>query len=193
MVRFQMWIVSTFAGATAVREFMNTQWGWPAAESLHFIGLSLLVGTIVLFDLRLLGIAKRIPIGTMHQLVPWALLGYGTTVVTGLLFVMAEPDQYIYNPAFHFKIMFMAVAGFNASAFYFTACRRVTAVDAPLDAPLMAKVIAVASLCLWLGVIVAGRLITFYRPSPCDAGDPGVVAECIPGYEVTMQRFLSGH
>src|SRR5512145_452784 len=57
MVDFQMWLVRTFARATPVATMMKTAWGWPAAESVHFIGLSLLVGAIFLFDLRLIGVA----------------------------------------------------------------------------------------------------------------------------------------
>lgn len=182
MVRFQMWIVSTFAGATAVRRFMQTTWGWPAAESLHFIGLSLLVGTIFVFDLRLLGIGRRIPIGALHRLIPWGLAGFACTFATGMLFLLAEPDQYVYNPAFHFKVLFMVMAGLNASMFYLTSFRRTTADGALSDAPRSAQIIAVASIVLWLSVIVAGRLLTFHRPSPCEPDEPGFIAECIPGY-----------
>src|SRR6185436_10419989 len=156
MVRFQMWIVSTFAGATSVREFMRTAWGWPAAESLHFIGLSLLVGTIFVFDLRLLGIGRRIPIGALHRLIPWGIAGYICTLATGMLFVLAEPDQYVYNPAFHFKLLFMVLAGVNASLFYLVSYRRTTATDASADAPRVAKFVAAASIVLWLSVIIAG-------------------------------------
>jgi hypothetical protein len=161
---------------------MHTRWGWPAAESVHFIGLTLLVGTIFLFDLRLLGVAKGIPIRHLHRLVPWGVAGYAATLVSGLSFLLAEPDQYIYNPAFHLKSVFMVAAGLNASLFYVTSYRRTTADGAPEDAPHTAKVIAVASLFLWLSVIIAGRLLTFYRPVPCGPEGPGFLAECIPDY-----------
>jgi Family of unknown function (DUF6644) len=182
MVRFQMWIVSTFAGATSVRHLMQTTWGWPAAESLHFIGLSLLVGTIFVFDLRLLGIGRRIPIGALHRLIPWGLAGFACTFATGMLFLLAEPDQYVYNPSFHFKMLFMLLAGLNASMFYLTSYRRVTADGAPADVPRSAQIVAAASILLWLSVIVAGRLLTFHRPAPCEGEAPTVLAECIPNY-----------
>lgn len=180
-----MWLVRTLASAKPVGVFMATKWGWPAAESVHFIGLSLLVGTIFLFDLRLLGMAKRIPIGALHRLVPWGLLGYGITMASGALFLMAEPDQYIYNPAFHFKVLFMVAAGFNATAFYLTSYRRsigLSPLGAASEAPRSAKIIAAASLFLWISVIIAGRLLTFYRPWPCGPEGPGFLAECLPGY-----------
>jgi hypothetical protein len=181
MVDFQIWVVSTFARATGVAAMMKTEWGWPAAESVHFIGLCLLAGAIFLFDLRLLGVARRIPIGALHKLIPWGLAGFAMTATSGILFVLTEPDQYIYNPAFHLKMLFMGAAGLNASAFYVTAYRGATAPGAPDEAPRVAKIIALASLCFWIGVIVAGRLITFYRPWPCE-GDPGFLAQCLPNY-----------
>src|SRR5262245_38532338 len=118
MAGIQVWLVATFAGVKPVAWVMHTPWGWPVAESLHFIGLSLLIGTIGLFDLRLLGVARRIPIAAMHRLIPWGLLGFGINAVTGLGFLLAEPDQYVYNPSFHFKVIFIAAAGVNALTFY---------------------------------------------------------------------------
>ena len=193
----QVWLAHTLKHINPVDGFMNSRWGWPTAESVHFLGLSLLVGTIGLFDLRLLGVGKRIPIAALHRLIPWGLLGYGINVVSGAAFLMTEPNQYIYNPAFQFKLLFMAIAGFNATAFYVTvrkiywrlfvagafyliAYRRATAPGASADAPRSAKVIATISLCMWIGVIVCGRLLTFFRPADCGPEGAGLVATCIP-------------
>ena len=111
MVDFQMWLVSTFARATSVAAMMKTAWGWPAAESIHFIGLCLLVGAIFLFDLRLLGYAKQIPLGALHKLIPWGLAGFAMTAASGILFVLTEPDQYVYNPACNLERGFFVWAG----------------------------------------------------------------------------------
>src|SRR5262249_51496929 len=100
MVRLQMWLVPVFASVKPMARLMHTAWGWPLAESLHFIGLSLLVGTVGLFDLRLLGLGRRIPIAAMHRLIPWGLAGFGINAVSGIAFLLAEPDQYVYNPSF---------------------------------------------------------------------------------------------
>ena len=177
MAMFQVWLVSTLVSAKPIGRLMHTRWGWPAAESIHFLGLSLLIGTIGLFDLRLLGMARRIPIAALHRLIPWGLTGYGINIVSGAMFLMTEPDQYIYNPAFHFKLLFMGIAGFNALAFYLTAYRRSVGGD---EVPRRAKMIAATSLVLWIAVIVCGRLLTFYRPGPCGPDGPGFLAECIP-------------
>jgi hypothetical protein len=181
MAAFQVWLVAVLAGARPIAKMMHTHWAWPVAESVHFIGLSLLVGTIFLFDLRLIGLAKRIPIAALHKLIPWGVAGYITNLVSGSLFLMTEPDQYVYNPAFHFKMLFMAVAGCNVAAFYLTTSRRTMGPGAGEDAPRAAKIMAVISLCAWIAVIICGRLLTFYRPGDCGPKGPGIIAECIPG------------
>jgi uncharacterized membrane protein len=181
MEAFQAGLVRTLGGAYGVvSPFTNSAWGWPACETLHFLGLSLLVGTIGMFDLRLLGMAKRVPIGALHRLVPWGILGYGINVITGALFLMTEPREYIYNPAFHFKILFMALAGLNVLAFYLTTFRKVKVLGSGDDAPRLAKVMASASILLWISVLVCGRLLTFYRPDLCGAERAGFLSTCIP-------------
>lgn len=182
MSDFQIWLVHYF-GVTfpTIAAFMRTKWGWPAAESVHFLGLSLLVGAIGAFDLRLLGVGRRIPIKALHKLVPWGLVGFAVTIITGVPFLMTEPNQYIYNPAFQLKLLFIVVAGVNALSFYAMDFRQVTAPGASPDAPRSAKVIAAVSLCMWISVIATGRLITFYRPADCPKEGPGFLAMCVPG------------
>ena len=149
-------------------------------ETVHFLGLSLLVGTIGMFDLRLLGMAKRVPTVALHRLVPWGILGYVLNVVTGALFLTTEPREYIYNPAFHFKMLFMVLAGLNVLAFYLTTFRKVKVLGSGDDAPRIAKVMASVSLVMWIGVIVCGRFLTFYRPDLCGSQRVGFFSTCIP-------------
>ena len=179
LATFQMWLVTLLQRDTPIAELMRTAWAWPIVESLHFFGLCVLIGCVGTFDLRLLGIGRRIPIAAVHRLIPWGIAGFALNGLTGLLFVMTEPDQYIYNPSFHLKLVFLTVAGLNASLFYLTSFRQAFGPGAVLDAPRRAKVIAVISLSMWVGVIVAGRLITFFRPGPCMGPNP-VVLTCQP-------------
>ena len=181
MADFQIWLVHWLGhAAPPVQTFMRTAWGWPIMESVHFIGLSMLIGCIGLFDLRLLGLGKRIPIAAAHKLIPWGIAGFAINITSGSTFLLTEPNQYIYNPSFHFKILFVTIAGLNALSFYAFSWRRVTADGAPADAPRYAKLVAAVSLSMWIGVIVCGRLLTFFRPGDCPSTGPGVIAECIP-------------
>jgi hypothetical protein len=150
---------------TSVSYYMNHfKWAWAASESIHFIGLCLLIGTVGMFDLRMIGLIKKIPVAAMHRLIPWGVFGYSLNLLTGLTFLAGLPDQYIYNPAFQFKISFMAVAGLNVALFYLTMYRRVAASEPQDEAPLPARIAGAVSLICWMGVIVSGRMLTFFRP-----------------------------
>jgi hypothetical protein len=156
--------IAEFGIESGIHAFMNTAWAWPAMESLHFIGLSMLFGTIGLFDLRMLGFARSISMAALHKLVPWGVLGYLINVTTGFLFFVSDPTQYLYNPAFQLKVLCMIIAGLNMAVFYATTARQIKLSQAHQAAPLPAKIIAAVSLLSWSGVIVFGRLITFHRP-----------------------------
>lgn len=151
--------------STPVSHWMrNVAWAWPLCESIHFIGLSLLMGTVGLFDLRLLGFARGVPMAAFHRLIPIGVGGFLMNVTTGLCFLSATPDQYFLNRAFHFKVVFLAIAGLNVAAFYLTMFRTLRTLGPGDLAPLPARVIGGVSLAAWIGVMSAGRLLTFFRP-----------------------------
>ncbi|MFN0001861.1 MAG: DUF6644 family protein [Pseudohongiellaceae bacterium] len=153
-----------FSRSLGIYGFMNSPWGWPIAESIHFIGLSMLIGAVGLFDLRMLGFVKTIPLAAMHKLVPFGVAGFLLNVTTGVMFITTVPDQYLYNPAVQSKFLFLAAAGINMLLFYLLCYRQVSATHATTTALTKAKIFALISLTCWLGVIACGRLITFYRP-----------------------------
>jgi hypothetical protein len=152
-----------FGQKSGIYDFMHSAWGWPTVESLHFMGLCLLIGTVGMFDLRMLGLAKGIPIHALHKLVPWGVAGYGLNVTTGFMFVVSAPDQYLFNPAFQVKLSLMVLAGINVLFFYRFVFGPVKAAGATAVPP-TARTAAAVSLTCWVGVIVCGRLITYYRP-----------------------------
>jgi hypothetical protein len=156
----QVWLLST-----SVSRYINGEWwAWPLSESLHFIGLSMLFGIVGLYDLRLLGFLKRIPMSELHRLIPWGIVGYCINIMTGLTFISGAPDQYIHNPAFQTKILFMTGAGINVSVFYLMSYKLVREMGAGQVAPIRARIAGAVSLACWTGVIVCGRYITFFRP-----------------------------
>tara|TARA_R100001143_G_scaffold63040_1_gene68240 strand:+ start:5190 stop:5702 length:513 start_codon:yes stop_codon:yes gene_type:complete len=153
-----------FSQQMGIYSIMNTRWGWPIIESLHFFGLCLLIGTVGLFDLRMLGFVRSIPLAAMHKLVPVGVFGYLLNVITGTMFFTSVPDQYLYNPAFQTKMLFMLGAGINVMFFYSLCYREVKGTAAGQQLSSRTRVLAGISLLCWMGVITAGRLITFYRP-----------------------------
>jgi hypothetical protein len=143
---------------------MHTAWAWPTAESIHFFGLSLLMGTVGIFDLRLIGLGKRIALPSLHRLIPWGILGFFLNILTGISFFTTEPDQYLYNPSFQLKMFFIMLAGVNVMLFYSTMYRYVKDCGPGEHAPMPARLMGAASLVFWIGVMSCGRLITFFRP-----------------------------
>ena len=143
---------------------VNLKWGWPASETVHFIGLSLLFGVVLLVDLRMLGFLKGIPYSTLHRLLPWGVLGFGVNVVTGILFFIgAPPDFYVNNPVFIWKLALILVAG--ANALYFTVFEQAWTLGAGDTPPMAAKVAAASGILLWTGVIFCGQMLPFFGHS----------------------------
>lgn len=147
---------------------MKYTWAWPLGETFHFFGIILLIGGIGMFDLRLLGLAKQLPVAAVRRLLPWGVTGFLICVVTGLMFVTgvranvptSPYDVIKSNVWLQLKFLFIALAGTNLLAFYVTGMNRAVDNLRPGDdAPALAKAIAFASLFLWLGVIYFGRLI----------------------------------
>jgi hypothetical protein len=147
---------------------MSSSWVLPVCESLHFIGMAMLVGIVGMFDLRLLGMAKRLPVAPLQRLMPWALLGFVLSLGSGLVFITANPRQYLAPLSLSFvaKMFFILLACLNVLFFYATGLKRaVDGVEAGQDAPLGAKVSAGVSLFLWVGVMYWGRVLQFFGKS----------------------------
>lgn len=131
---------------------------WVASETLHFVGLSLLIGVVLLVHLRTLGVIRNVPYSAIDRLLPWAVLGFGLNIVTGMLFFIAAPGQYIENIAFFWKLIFVLLAGANSLYFFFD---KGWASPPGTDAPFSSKFVAASALVLWLGVLYWGSMLPF--------------------------------
>jgi uncharacterized membrane protein len=146
--------------STAVAGYVNRiPWVWPASETFHFIGLSLLFGILLLVNLRMLGMAKLLSFVDLHRLLPWGLLGFGLNLITGMLFFIGTPEQYTANVAFFWKMAFLMLAGINV--LYLTVFDEAWNLGPADNAPLRAKVFAALAIFLWVGVIFFGRMLPF--------------------------------
>lgn len=149
--------------------FMALPWAWPLCETFHYFGLCLLIGAVGAFDLRMLGVAKGLPPAALKRLIPWGVFGFILCVTTGTLFVLGVGANLVGDNAYDVimrdgyldaKLIFILLAGINLLLFYVTGMdRTVDKLKAGEDAPVLAKCFAAASLTLWIGVVIFGRLI----------------------------------
>jgi uncharacterized membrane protein len=134
-------------------------WVWPSCETLHFVGLSMLFTVLLLVDLRILGIAKRMSFAALYQLLPLGMLGFAMNLTTGMVFFIAAPEQYTKNPVFYWKILFVILGAVNI--LYFMLLDEPWTVGAGDDAPLTAKLVAGSAIFVWVGVLFFGHMLPF--------------------------------
>jgi hypothetical protein len=147
--------------ATAIRE---SELIFPAIETAHVLGITLLAGTVAIVDLRLLGLVlKRERVSDIAgQVLPLTWVGFAAMLVSGALLFMAEAAKSYGNPAFRLKMLLMVAAGLNPLIFHSTIYRSVAEWDAAPATPWRARLTAGLSLTLWSAIIVAGRAIAYY-------------------------------
>jgi hypothetical protein len=142
------------------KAYMDRNWMWPASEALHFIGLWLILGVILLVNLRLLGFMRVAPYSAFHRLLPWAALGLAVNVVTGMMFVTGTPEQYGQNVSFLWKIVFLMVAGLNL--LYITVFEGPwNHAQAGQNPPMRVKVAGATAIVSWVLVMYFGRMLPF--------------------------------
>jgi hypothetical protein len=155
------WIKDMPVGA-AVRQ---SRWMFAAGETLHFFGLCLLVGAMLIVDLRLLGYIRIVPMRAALAFLPFAIVGFVINLLTGIEFFMADPFMYWPNPAFKLKMFLILVAGLNALVFTVMEHRHVLVMGDDEKTSTFTRVTAVLSLSLWFCVILLGRLLPTFEGS----------------------------
>lgn len=136
-------------------------WLYPLVETLHILGFAVLVGAVAMFDLRVLGFGRQLPVKALaRHLLPWSAGSMLLVVPTGLLLFVADPLALLANTVFLLKLGLMLVAGVNALAFHAGPYRHA---DSWLErSPARAQVHALLSLGIWIAVVACGRLIAYF-------------------------------
>jgi hypothetical protein len=138
--------------------FKHAQWFFAVDETIHIMALGMLIGTLVIVDLRLLGFGMRRQ--SVQQvagyLAPWTLLGVVLMIITGVPLFMSEAVKLSRSSPFFYKMVFLICA----VTLHFTLHRKVTAAGAT-QGSVLGKLAASLSLICWLGVALAGRAIAF--------------------------------
>ncbi|MCW5626523.1 MAG: hypothetical protein KIT73_17545 [Burkholderiales bacterium] len=148
-------------GAAIGQAIANSLWIYPTANVLHIVGIVLVVGPVLVFDLRLLGLGRAGSVRDLGQaLLPWSLMGLAIAVPAGLVLFAADADAVMGNPAFRLKLLLLTVAGANAVLFHAGGAYRL-AVERDPAVPLRPRLHALISAGSWVGIITAGRLIAY--------------------------------
>jgi hypothetical protein len=152
------WLDSTRLNA-ALRQ---SNWAFPTLDVIHTLGIVLVAGTIMLVDLRLLGLALRgvaIP-QLVARIVPATLWGFGLMLASGGLLFTSEAVKMYHSPVFRIKMVLLALAGINALIFHSTVYRDGARWN-PGVAPARARLAGLLSLIFWIAIIAAGRAIAY--------------------------------
>ena len=135
-------------------------WLFPVIECIHLLALSLLFGTVLAVDLRMLGLGLRAQPSSelARKLQPWMVGALSTSIVTGIPMLLSEAVKCYYSPPFWYKMSLLALA----IIFSFTVRRIVARSEPGRIAPALVRLTALVSLALWYGVGFSGRWIAFY-------------------------------
>lgn len=152
--------LAMLASSSVAEAMRGSAWLYPIVEIVHIVGFSVLVGSVAMFDLRVLGFARAVPVLVAgRMLLPWSITSMLVIVPAGLLLFSAHPLELAANTVFRLKLLLIALAGLNALSFHAGIYRSAAAWHGA--APALAKTHAVASLSLWIAVISCGRLLAY--------------------------------
>ena len=152
-------VAETSSSEAITTYVFDTPWLWPTMEALHFIGMALLFGVVLVVSLRVLGLVKSIPFTALHRLLPLGVLGLFINIATGMGFLIVDSKRYTAIPAFYWKLALITIGG--VIALYFTYFNHPWSLKANDDATQTAKVVAAATIIIWAGVLLLGRMLPY--------------------------------
>lgn len=156
MLQHEFWLNLEY---TWLAEQIGATWLFPLFNSLHVLSISLMLGALLMLDLRLIGVAARVyPYRTLSRdFLPWVWLAFLLAVVTGAGLFITRASAHVLNPAFQWKMVLMALAGLNMMMFHHRRIRLAEGWDGSRPMPWLMRITGMASLLLWAGVMLGGR------------------------------------
>ncbi len=151
---------------SAIGEWMRSNLlAMPLVNAAHVLCITLVFGTILVVDMRLLGLfdRSRSVMKTSDEMLHLTWGAFIGAAVTGVMFFTANATTYWFNTAFRFKMLVIVLAGVNMAIFQFITYRSVVNWDRNSPSPRAAKVAAALSILIWFSVVVLGRLIGFTK------------------------------
>ena len=154
--------IGAIEGSGLGQAMRQSLWLYPIVETVHIVGLALLVGSIAVLDLRLLGFSRGLPVRKVAaHVLPWTALSFVLIVPSGMAMFVAHASDFIGNPVFALKMGLIFAAGINAAVFHTTAFRTADRWDVEQMPPTAARLAGGLSLLFWISVIACGRLLAY--------------------------------
>jgi hypothetical protein len=153
-----VWLEQTRLGTEVAYSF----WIYPIVLTLHTVGLGFLVGTSAAIDLRILGVARSLPLAPMEKFYPVMYLGFWINALTGIVLFVAAASVMGVNRIYWAKMLFVVLGVVVMRLLKIRVFGDAASVNAD-PAPMKAKILAGASLFAWAGAITAGRFTAYLR------------------------------
>jgi hypothetical protein len=153
---FLEWLQSTWLGVTVAESL----WGYPLFETIHTIGMALLIGSLGLINLRVLGYKPDLPIIGTRDLLPLAWIGFTANAISGAALFTSDAVYFFASYTFRIKMVLIILGGVNAAILGGKIFREIPAGAAVTPTTGM-KWIAGSSLVFWIGAVICGRLIAY--------------------------------
>lgn len=149
-------------GSLLANTIRQSTWMYPSLEIIHIIGIAMLVGAALMFDLRLLGFSKTLSVSELgDHLLTWSRRGLWLIFPSGILLFFTNAEALSADPVFWAKMTLLLFGGSNALFFHRRVHRSQSGWDKNIPAPALAKVNACISILVWMGVIICGRLLAY--------------------------------
>jgi hypothetical protein len=155
---FLEWLQSTWVGQLVAESL----WGYPLFETIHSIGMAMMIGSLGLINLRVLGFKPDLPLLGTRELLPLAWLGFTLNAISGSLLFTSDAVYFWDKYTFRIKLVLIILGGINAALLGRRVFQDASAAGAPAQpTALSTKWIAATSLLFWFGAVIAGRLIAY--------------------------------
>jgi hypothetical protein len=156
-------LISYFEDSALADNIRENDVLFPLIESVHVVSICLVVGSILVVDLRLLGRASlsRSVSGVTRGILPLTWCAFAVAVVSGSLMFISNATKYLENGYFIAKMLLICVAGLNMVMFHAISARNQPQWDNKTWLPLPARLAGGLSILLWISVIACGRWIGF--------------------------------
>lgn len=154
---FLEWLQNTWVGLLVAESL----WGYPTFETIHSIGMALLIGSLGLINLRILGFKPDLPLLEIRRLLPLAWLGFTLNAISGALLFTSDAVNFASSYTFRIKIVLIILGGINAGLIGSRVFGPATAGGPAVTPTSGTKWLAGSSLVFWFGAVICGRLLAY--------------------------------